>query len=217
MADPPPELIGRTVRRGAARLRGLDAHRAPAGRAGAAAQPADGHAHRRGRPADRDLPGRRHDPTAAAAPGSVATTPMVEPREPNVTEPERTLILGWNWRGPAIVRELDALRRPGFAGRDRGRRGRRRRVARRRPPGLRNADGEFRAGDTTDRALLDALKVADVQPPDHPVLLGLLEPQLADARTLITLLHLRDIAAAAGHASRSSARCSTCGTARSPR
>ena len=55
---------------------------------------------------------------------------------------------------------------------------------------------------------------------DHVIVLcyDTLDPQRADARTLVTLLHLRDIAAQARSAtSRSSARCSTCATARSPR
>jgi voltage-gated potassium channel Kch len=51
----------------------------------------------------------------------------------------------------------------------------------------------FRGGDTNDRTLLDDLNVADY---DHVIVLAdtRLETQAADARTLITLLHLRDIA-----------------------
>jgi voltage-gated potassium channel Kch len=113
--------------------------------------------------------------------------------------PERTLILGWNWRGPAIVRELDAYVAPGSgvvivadlpdvadsleAVR----------------PGLRSQTVEVRRGDTTDRGLLDRLEPRSF---DHLIVLcysDVLELQLADARTLITLLHLRDIAAIHGH------------------
>src|SRR6476469_8720314 len=32
---------------------------------------------------------------------------VIELREPAIPTPERTLILGWNWRGPAIINELD--------------------------------------------------------------------------------------------------------------
>jgi voltage-gated potassium channel Kch len=51
----------------------------------------------------------------------------------------------------------------------------------------------FRGGDTTDRTLLDDLNVADY---DHVIVLAdtRLDTQAADARTLITLLHMRDIA-----------------------
>lgn len=51
----------------------------------------------------------------------------------------------------------------------------------------------FRGGDTNDRTLLDDLNVADY---DHVIVLAdtRLDTQAADARTLITLLHLRDIA-----------------------
>ena len=54
---------------------------------------------------------------------------------------------------------------------------------------------EVARGDTTDRPLLNALHVETY---DHLIVLcysDVLEPQRADARTLITLLHLRDIAA----------------------
>ncbi len=52
----------------------------------------------------------------------------------------------------------------------------------------------FQAGDATDRATLDRLGVETF---DHIIVLcyDTLDPPRADARTLITLLHLRDIAA----------------------
>ena len=79
-------------------------------------------------------------------------------------------------------------------------------------------DGPVRQADTTNRAVLDALDVAVF---DHIIVLcysDALEPQRADARTLITLLHLRDIAGpGAVRTSRSCPRCSTCGTAPWPR
>jgi voltage-gated potassium channel Kch len=113
--------------------------------------------------------------------------------------PERTLILGWNWRGPAVVRELDAYVAPGSAivivadvpGVEES-------LADVRA-GLANETIDVRRGNTTDRALLDALEPRTF---DHLIILCYadhLEPQLADARTLITLLHLRDIAGQTGH------------------
>jgi len=113
--------------------------------------------------------------------------------------PERTLILGWNWRGPAIVRELDAYVAAGSQIV----------IVADLPdvevslgdvlPALRNEAVDVRRGDTTDRKVLDALEPARF---DRLIILcysDVLEPQHADARTLITLLHLREIAATLGH------------------
>jgi hypothetical protein len=64
--------------------------------------------------------------------------------------------------------------------------------------GLENAIVTFEAGDTTSRQLLDSLPLDQCE---HVVLLAYPEKlsiQEADARTLITLLHLRDIADRAG-------------------
>jgi voltage-gated potassium channel Kch len=108
--------------------------------------------------------------------------------------PENTLMLGWNWRAPLILQELDqyvpsesrltivcdaalAVDESGWSGAE-----------------LKNMMVAIRHGDTSDRALLDSLNLEKV---DHIVLLcysDSLPVQAADARTLITLLHLRDIA-----------------------
>jgi voltage-gated potassium channel Kch len=58
---------------------------------------------------------------------------------------------------------------------------------------LSNQKVEFREGDTTDRALLEEIEAADY---DHVIVLSYagLGVQEADAKTLVTLLHLRDIA-----------------------
>ncbi len=109
-------------------------------------------------------------------------------------DPERTLVLGWNRRAPSIIRELDAyvpagsetiVVAPGSAveaaiGRLDGR--------------LQAQRIELRAGDPSERATLDRLAVETF---DHIIVLcsDMLEPSRADARTLVTLLHLRDIAA----------------------
>ena len=57
-----------------------------------------------------------------------------------------------------------------------------------------NLKVSFTGGDTASRAVLDSLRVQDF---DHIIVLSYdhLDPQRADARTLITLLHLRDMAA----------------------
>ncbi|HZY40480.1 MAG TPA: TrkA C-terminal domain-containing protein, partial [Anaerolineae bacterium] len=113
--------------------------------------------------------------------------------------PERTLILGWNWRAPAIIRELDNYVAPGstlvvvadeaFGPRE----------ADRAQADLKHQVVTYQAGSTTDRRLLESLNIEQYQ---HVILLCYagLDPQVADARTLITLLHLREIGERSGHA-----------------
>jgi voltage-gated potassium channel Kch len=130
---------------------------------------------------------------AAEAVASVANPgAIVEPRR-RTRAPERTLVLGWNWRAPAIMRELDAYVPPGStihvvadlpsADAEAIELGER----------LRNMTVTATRGDTTERRLLDSLNVGQY---DHLIVLCYsdeFDVQRADARTLITLLHLRDI------------------------
>src|SRR5258706_55838 len=107
-----------------------------------------------------------------------------------LARPEKGLILGWNDSASIIVSELDNYVIKGSS------------ITVVADESLKNgvkAAGKlqnqkliFRPGDTTDRALLDELDVSDF---DHVIVLAdvSLDPQEADARTLITLLHLRDI------------------------
>jgi voltage-gated potassium channel Kch len=107
--------------------------------------------------------------------------------------PERTLILGWNWRGPTILRELDhyvpgkssvvvAAQIPELAQRLQPLR-----------KDLRRQTLRVIEGDTTERKLLLSLGVGSF---DHAIVLAYdeLGAQRADSRTLVTLLHLRDLA-----------------------
>jgi len=113
--------------------------------------------------------------------------------------PEKALILGWNRSATIIVRELDAYVARGSrltvvadpsASPQVASAGDEVKEAAR---GLHNQKVTFVRGDTTDRHLLDNLKIADY---DHVIVLSYagLEVQEADAKTLVTLLHLRDIA-----------------------
>ncbi|HUQ33977.1 MAG TPA: hypothetical protein VM095_17785 [Pyrinomonadaceae bacterium] len=113
---------------------------------------------------------------------------------------ERILILGWNKRGATIVQELDNYVAEGSflkivadtpedeitgAGIDQN---------------LQRLEIEFEAGDTTDRKLLDSLDLTSFQ---HIIILCYaeqLDSQAADAKTMITLLHLRDIEQKKGEA-----------------
>jgi voltage-gated potassium channel Kch len=171
--------------------------------------------------------------TNTGGPGRVSEEAIVS-RPAEASTPEQTLILGWNWRGPAILRELDQYVAPGsqalivadldsaeFAGSE---------LARfvpdpsalpvpipetgtlpepKAPCGsvagtvagqaLRHEQVSFQRGDTTHRRTLEDLALERF---DHIIVLcysDSLAPQQADARTLITLLHLRDIAERRGY------------------
>jgi voltage-gated potassium channel Kch len=101
--------------------------------------------------------------------------------------PTKALLIGWNERAPIVLRELDHYAPPGstltvltsFGV----------------PavPGLRNLQITVAPGPTTDRATLEEHVLAGL---DQVIVLCYsddLEPQAADARTLVTLLHVRDI------------------------
>lgn len=132
--------------------------------------------------------------TMTGAQRAAIDTGAIELRERSAPTPERTLILGWNWRAPAIINELDHYVAPGSvvtlvaddsSAED---------VIARQCADLKQQTVTFQAGDTTDRRTLDALQIATYK---HVILLcysDTLDPQQADAHTLITLLHLRDIA-----------------------
>lgn len=114
-------------------------------------------------------------------------------RQPSQPKPERCLILGWNRSGTTIVHELDNYVPKGsevmvvadvygiekqinaHGGR------------------LKNQKLKVIEEETTDRDLLNSLKIEEY---NHVIVLAYstLDPQEADAKTLVTLLHLRDIA-----------------------
>jgi len=121
---------------------------------------------------------------------AIRKPPSREPR------PERTLILGWNDRAPTIVAELDNYVHSGSD------------VTVVTPDGavppsrfdeLINQTVTSSEGDTTDRRTLDRLGVSSY---DHVIVLGSpdeTDPNAADSKTLVTLLHLREIAEEGGH------------------
>jgi Trk K+ transport system NAD-binding subunit len=108
-------------------------------------------------------------------------------------KPEKCLILGWNRSGTTIVHELDNYVPKGsqvtvvadiynIEKQIQAQGGR-----------LKNQKLIVMEGETTDRDLLNTLKVQEF---DHVIVLAYstLEQQEADAKTLVTLLHLRDMA-----------------------
>ncbi|MCX6055918.1 MAG: potassium transporter TrkA [Chloroflexi bacterium] len=109
-------------------------------------------------------------------------------------KPEKTLLLGWNWKAPSIIAELDHYVAKGsslmvmasgegieetfqiYSG------------------GVKRQLMSFIEGDITNRQKLESLDLGQY---DHIILLcysDVLSVQKADARTMISLLHLRDIA-----------------------
>ncbi len=106
--------------------------------------------------------------------------------------PEKALILGWNPCLATVIRELDSYVATGsqvLVVADADLEAEIRHCER----DLRHQHLAFRRGDTTDRHTLDSLRPAEF---DHIIVLSYegLPVQEADARTLVTLLHLRDIA-----------------------
>jgi voltage-gated potassium channel Kch len=102
--------------------------------------------------------------------------------------PERTLLIGWNHRAPKIIELLEDFVEPGSELQV---------AAPRRDPraGLKpvhNLTVGFTTCDPTDRPSLEALDVGSYQ---HIIVLSdaAFQPHHADARTLVTLLHLRDM------------------------
>lgn len=114
--------------------------------------------------------------------------------EPRKKKPENTLILGWNHRAPTIIQELSFYVAPGSN----------LHVVAEMDVDQMKEDCQLceqnglqvllQKGDTTNRRVLDRLEFQNFQ---HVILLSysdFLSTQEADARTLVTLLHLRDIA-----------------------
>lgn len=109
------------------------------------------------------------------------------------SQPERTLILGWNWRATKIVRELDNYVPPGSLVTVMSNVQDVQSQIDEQCEQVKNQRIEVLHGDTTSRRKLNALNVESY---NHVIVLAYidtLDQQRADARTLITLLHLRDI------------------------
>jgi len=141
------------------------------------------------------------DTTAlSAAPEPIDVTAMVEGAGEIAPRAERTLVLGASERLELVLAELDAYAAEGsevvvVGGVDaEGLAPRLTRAAER----LRRTRVTFRPGDVTDRDTLDAL---DAPAFDHVIVLSETAEhahEMADARALIALLHLRDIGRRAG-------------------
>jgi Trk K+ transport system NAD-binding subunit len=111
---------------------------------------------------------------------------------PSKAKPEKTLILGWNRRGVSIIRELDNYLAKGSSCTI---------VSDTKIDGelnslkkqLKKQSIQFKNGEITDRKVLEKLNLKSF---NHIIILcysDALNAQEADSRTLITLLHLRNI------------------------
>jgi ion channel POLLUX/CASTOR len=129
--------------------------------------------------------------------GGLPDTSALSHRERLPAAPERILILGWNGKAQAIIEELDNYVAPGSETivicRQEGVRDVLLNLARR----MQRQKVRFADGDITHAATLAAIKATTFE---HVILLSYsdLPIQEADAKTLITLLHLRNLADAAG-------------------
>ncbi|MBN2363823.1 potassium transporter TrkA [candidate division WOR-3 bacterium] len=117
---------------------------------------------------------------------------IVEKHE-DVKKPQRILLIGWNWRAPIIVRELDNYLASGSFIQvvyDIENNGVEERLSQLQ---LKNATYKISRNKTTDRRVLESL---DIPTYNHVILLCYsdhLTPHEADSQTLITLLHIREI------------------------
>ncbi len=130
-------------------------------------------------------------------PGTVDESAIREARE-SEPAPERTLILGWNRSGSTVIAELDNYVAPGSHVKVVATGPGVEESVRASGEGLKHQTLTFQEADTTSRVVLDALEVTGY---DHLITMSYaetLDPQAADARTLISLLHLRDILERAG-------------------
>ncbi|MCW2751955.1 MAG: TrkA-N domain protein [Aeromicrobium sp.] len=129
------------------------------------------------------------DSVLASAPRSTAAVDESQISSVGVTTEtaSKVLVIGWNERASTVVRELDEYAQPGstleilteFGTPD--------------VPTLRNLTATVGHGRTAERATLERYAIRDY---DQVIVLcysGELPTQRADARTLVTLLHLREI------------------------
>jgi ion channel POLLUX/CASTOR len=150
------------------------------------------------RPGDRLIAISEDDDTIVAAPpGMVVQQAIVVRPDPQPIR-KRALILGWNLRAAGVIQQLDQYLPHGsevyvvasHADVSTG--------LTRLAGEMRNLMLSFKEEDSSDRTVLESL---GVQGFDHLILLCSddVDGQVADSRTLVTLLHLRDMEQRSGH------------------
>lgn len=136
--------------------------------------------------ADDDTVIVRSTPVPVIDETAMVSSPVIERR------PERILVLGWNSRGTFIMHELDQYVAFGSSI-DVLDRNDHSLAVQELDDATKNIDIHARIADTTHRSVLD-----DANPTSYDSIIvladmSLRDPQEADARTLMTLIHLRDI------------------------
>jgi voltage-gated potassium channel Kch len=128
---------------------------------------------------------------AAGPPRGTVAQEAISTRPATPFAPERVLIVGWNKGAAAVVREFDQFLLPGSSLVVVSDDEEARRAIEVRPTV--NATTELHVGSPTDREVLEEIALEGF---DHVIVLAPegLEAQRADARTLIVLLHLRNMA-----------------------
>jgi voltage-gated potassium channel Kch len=132
------------------------------------------------------------DSTVLVGTPGTADVGAISDAEPTVAQPEQALMLGYNNSLYAMLAELNEYVTAGSTVTV---------VADVDAPDLRSYENmtvSFTRGDTTSRAVLESLKVQEYE---HIIVLADkddLTPHRADAKTLITLLHLRELAVQLG-------------------
>ena len=114
---------------------------------------------------------------------------------PRPDDPAAVLVLGWNGRTPSVINEFARYLAPGSRVTVLADHAPAREAIDRECSECGDLEIEVEIGSTTDRRTLDAANVSEF---DHVVVMpysDVLDHQRADARTLVTLLHLRDIVA----------------------
>lgn len=125
---------------------------------------------------------------------------VIKPVPDTQPQREQILVLGWNDRGAGILGELDRYVAKGSTALVVHHQEALRETIAEIGTGLSNLEVVFDVGDTRSRKTLDRVTV---RPYDHVITLAPsdeLGAQDADARTLVTLLHLRDISSKSGRA-----------------
>jgi len=132
--------------------------------------------------AEDDLLIRPAETRPEIVPSAITTAPGRPP------VPDRTLVIGWNSRASKLITLLDSFVEPGSAVDIAAPRRPRNGV----PEGLKNLTVGHKRCEPTRRSSLEALDLGGYQ---HIVVLSddTIDPRRADDRTLVTLLHLRDI------------------------
>ncbi|MFC2123842.1 potassium transporter TrkA [Bacteroidota bacterium] len=128
-----------------------------------------------------------------SAPGEIDTV-LINEKKPTVQKKNKILILGWNRRAEIIIKELALYLNPGSSIKVLSEIKNGEKVIDKLNKSFSAIEISYQKADTTDRDTLEGL---NVQQYDHLLLLSYQERydiQQADSKTLISLLHLRNIA-----------------------